>query len=65
MKRIIDIYRKDQSSQVLWTYIVNLGGDGTHPNLEDFKQEALRLAVLDKRGTMANLHAYVHLEIIE
>ena len=65
MKRIVDIYRKDQRSQVLWTYIITLGGDGTHPNLEDFKQEALRLAVTDKRDTMANLDAYVHLEIIQ
>ena len=65
MKRIVDVYRKDQRGQVLWTYIVTLGGDGSHPGLEDFKHEALRLAVLDKRDTMANLDAYVHLEIIQ
>lgn len=64
MKRIVDIYRKDQRDQVLWTYIVTLGGDGSHPGLEDFKQEGLRLAVLDKRESIANLDAYVHLEII-
>ncbi len=64
MKRIVDIYRKDQRDQVLWTYIVSLGGDGSHPGLEDFKQEALRMAVLDKRGHLKNLDAYVHLEII-
>lgn len=65
MKRIVDIYRKDQRNQVLWTYIVSLGGDGSHPGLEDFKQEALRMAVLDKRGEIKNLGAYVHLEIIK
>lgn len=64
MKRIVDIYRKSQRSQVLWTYIINLGGDGTHPSLEDFKQEALRLAVLDKRDHITNLDAEVHLEPI-
>ena len=64
MKRIVDIYRKEQRDQVLWTYIVSLGGDGFHPSLQDFKQEALRLAVIDKRGSLANLDAYVHLEII-
>ena len=64
MKRIVDIHRKDQRDQVLWTYIVSLGGDGSHPGLEDFKQEALRLAVMDKRGSLSNLDAYVHLEII-
>ncbi|QWD65478.1 hypothetical protein [Polynucleobacter sp. MWH-Aus1W21] len=65
MKRIVDIYRKEQRDQVLWTYIVSLGGDGSHPGLEDFKKEALRLAVMDKRGSLANLDAYVHLEIIK
>ena len=65
MKRILDIYRKEQRDQVLWTYIVSLGGDGSHPGLEDFKKEALRLAVMDKRGSLANLDAYVHLEIIK
>ena len=65
MKRIVDIYRKEQRDQVLWTYIVSLGGDGSHPGLADFKKEALRLAVMDKRGSLANLDAYVHLEIIK
>lgn len=65
MKRIVDIYRKDQREKLLWTYIVSLGGDGSHPGLEDFKQEGLRLAVLDKRDTIDNLDAYVHLEIIQ
>ena len=65
MKRIVDIYRKDQRDQMLWTYIVSLGGDGSHPGLEDFKKEALRLAVMDKRGSLANIDAYVHLEIIK
>ena len=64
MKRIVDIYRKEQRDLVLWTYIISLGGDGSHPSLEDFKQEALRLAVIDIRGSLANLDAYVHLEII-
>ncbi len=64
MKRIVDIYRKEQRGLVLWTYIISLGGDGSHPSLEDFKQEALRLAVIDRRGSLANLDAYVHLEII-
>ena len=65
MKRIVDIYRKEQRDQVLWTYIVSLGGDGSHPGLEDFKKEALRFAVMDKRGSLANLDAYVHLKIIK
>ena len=65
MRRIVDIYRKDKKSQVLWTYIVNLGGDGSHPSLEDFKEEALTLAGIDGRGPLEHLDAYVHLEILK
>ena len=65
MKRIVDIYRKNQRDQVLWTYIVNLGGDGSHPAIGDFKQEGLRLAVLDKRGHVGGLDAFVRIEIIQ
>lgn len=65
MRRIVDIFRKDQRDRVLWTYIVNLGGDGTHPSLEDFKQEALTLAGIDGRGSLEELDAFVHLEILK
>ncbi|OYY21383.1 MULTISPECIES: hypothetical protein [unclassified Polynucleobacter] len=65
MRRIVDIYRKDQRDRVLWTYIVSLGGDGSHPSLEDFKEEALTLAGIDGRGSLDNLDAYVHLEILK
>lgn len=65
MRRIVDIYRKDQRGKVLWTYIVNLGGDGTHPSLEDFKEEALTLAGIDGHGPLDDLDALVHLEILK
>ena len=65
MKRIVDIYRKDQRGRVVWTYIVSLGGDGSHPSLEDFKEEALTLAGIDGRGSPEELEASVHLEILK
>lgn len=65
MKRIVDIYRKDQRGRVVWTYIVSLGGDGSHPSLEDFKDEALTLAGIDGRGSLDELEAFVHLEILK
>jgi hypothetical protein len=65
MKRIVDIYRKDQRDRVLWTYIISLGGDGSHPSLNDFKEEALTLAGIEGRGSLENLDAYVHLEILK
>ena len=65
MKRIVDIYRKHQPDRVLWTYIVSLGGDDTHPSLEDFKEEALTLAAIDGRGSLDELDAFVHLEIVK
>jgi hypothetical protein len=42
-----------------------LGGDGTHPGLEDFKKEALILAGIDGRGSPEELDAFVHLEILK
>lgn len=65
MKRAIDVYRKDQKERVLWTYIVSLGGDGTHPSLEDFKEEALILAGIDGHGSPDELNADVSLEILK
>lgn len=65
MKRIVDIYRKDQRDKLLWTYIVSLGGDGTHPSLEDFKEEALTLAGIDGRAPPDDLDAHVHIEILK
>lgn len=64
MRRIVDIFRKDQRDRVLWAYIVNLGGDGTHPSLVNFKEEALILAGIDGRGSPEELDAFVHLEIL-
>jgi len=65
MKRIVDIYRKHQPEHVLSTYIVSLGGDGSHPSLEDFKEEVLTLAAIDGRGSLEELEATVHLEILK
>ena len=65
MRRIVDIYRKNQRGQLLWTYIISLGGDGSHPSLEDFKNEALTLAGIDGRGTLEDLDAHVHIEILK
>ena len=65
MKRIVDIYRKDQRGRVVWTYIVSLGGDGSHPSIDDFKDEALTLAGIDGRGSPDELEAFVHLEILK
>ena len=65
MRRIVDIYRKDQRDRVLWTYIVSLGGDGIHPSIEDFKEEALILAGIDGHGPLDELIADVHLEILK
>ena len=65
MKRKVDIYRKDRRDRVLWTYIVELGGDGSHPSLTDFKEEALTLAGIDDHGPIEELDALVHLEILK
>jgi len=65
MKRIVDIFRKNQRHRVLWTYIVELGGEGFHPNLENFKEEALTLAGIEGHGPLEELEALVHLELLK
>ena len=65
MKRIVDIYRKHQPERLLWTYVLSLGGDGSHPSIDDFKEEALTLAAIDGRGSLEELDAIVHLEIMK
>jgi hypothetical protein len=35
--------------------LINLGQDGSHPSILDFKEEALRLAVIDNLGTEQTL----------
>ena len=44
MRKVVDLFKKSAKSQLVWTYIINLGQDGSHPGLLDFKQEAFRLA---------------------
>ena len=62
MKQLVDIYRKNQRDQVLWTYVISLGEDGSHPSIQDFKNKALALAVIEGRGSLNKLEAFVHLE---
>lgn len=64
MKRIVDIFCIDQREPTLWADIVSLGGDGSHPDLIDFKQAGLRLALLGKLGQADSLDADTHIEII-
>ena len=60
MKRIVDIYRKNQRDQILWTYALTLGEDGSHPSIQDFKNKGLALAVIEGRGALNKLEAFVH-----
>ena len=55
MRRVVDLYKKSAKDQLLWTYIINLGHDGSHPSTLDFKEEALRLAILDNLGNEQTL----------
>jgi hypothetical protein len=56
MKRLIDVFTKEGHHHV-WTYAVILGGFNFHPSLTDFEQEAIRFAVDDQKGQMADLTA--------
>jgi hypothetical protein len=55
MRKVIDLYKKSSKDQLVWTYIIHLGQDGSHPSILDFKEEALRLASIDHIGTAETL----------
>ncbi len=55
MRKIVDLYKRSAKDQLVWTYIIQLGQDGSHPSLLDYKEEALRLALVDKLGTEQSL----------
>ena len=59
MKRIVDIFSKDWSSEIVWTYVLTLGNDDTLINIDAFENEALRLAIEEKRGTEQSIFAKV------
>jgi hypothetical protein len=59
MRKVIDLFKKSAKEQLVWTYIVHLGQDGSHPSILDFKEEALRLAQVDRLGNPDSLIAKV------
>lgn len=66
MKRIVDIFSKDWSPEIIWTYIVNLDGvENTEDLKKDevamsaFENEALRLAIEENRGDSNSIFAKV------
>jgi len=59
MRKVIDLYKKSTKVQLVWTYVVHLGQDGSHPSISDFKEEAFRLAQVDLLGDEKTLVAKV------
>jgi hypothetical protein len=55
MRKVIDLYKKTAKDQLVWTYVIHLGQDGSHPSILDFKEEALRLAEIDRLGNSETL----------
>ena len=59
MKRIVDIFSKDWTSEIVWTYVITLGNEDLSINLDSFENEALRLAIEENRGTENSIFAKV------
>jgi hypothetical protein len=57
MKRIVDIFSKDWSHEILWTYVIDLGEMQTPPQIEAFENEALRLAIEENRADLETCFA--------
>ncbi|MEA9569112.1 hypothetical protein [Polynucleobacter sp. AP-Nickl1-40-C4] len=58
MKRIVDIFSKDWSHEILWTYVIELS-NGPNQGIDAYENEALRLALEDNKGDMASIFAKV------
>lgn len=57
MKRVVDIFSKDWSHEILWTYVIELS-ESRHPiGVEAFENEALRMAIEDSKGDATSLFA--------
>ena len=59
MKRIVDIFSKDWSSEIVWSYVITLGHEDLSIDLDAFENEALRLAIEENRGTEKTIFAKV------
>lgn len=66
MKRIVDIYNKNWSPDIIWTYVINLDGvENTEDLKKDpvdliaFENEALRMALAENRGDANSIFAKV------
>lgn len=64
MKKIVDIFSKNWSPEIVWTYIINLDGVESTDNLKKdevevsaFENEALRLAISESRGDSDSIFA--------
>ena len=59
MKRIVDIFSKDWSSEIVWTYVITLENNNSPLDINIFENEALRLAIEENRGTEKSIFAKV------
>ena len=57
MKKIVDIFSKDWSHEIVWTYVIELGNDTNLFKAEAFENEALRLALEESRGDQGAIFA--------
>jgi hypothetical protein len=55
VKRIVDVFDKSWSHEILWTYIIELGDTPGTPSVEAFEAEALRLAIEENRGDIETI----------
>lgn len=57
MKRVVDIFSKDWSHEILWTYVIELGDDPRISTVNAFESTALCLAIAENRGDESNIFA--------
>lgn len=59
MKRIVDIFTKDWTSEIVWSYIITSENAPTSKTIDEIEREALQLAIDENKGTAESIFAKV------
>lgn len=59
MKRIVDIFTKDWTSELVWSYIITSENAPTSKTIDAIERDALQLAIEENRGTAETIFAKV------
>lgn len=59
MKRIVDIFTKDWTSEIVWSYIIDSENSPNTKTIYEIERVALQLVIDENRGTEESIFAKV------